>query len=93
MTPLAVEAEYWAFHYQESKATVEFDDDDENAASDFLAQAERDWEEHEKKMAAEAAAKAERGEQPEEAAPVAAKPFNQPVEQVEADADDWGPEE
>ena len=93
MTPMAVEAEYWAYHYQESKATVEFDDDDEGAAADFLAQAERDWEELEKKMAAEKAAKAERGEQPEEAAPNAVQTVSQPVAQVEADADDWGLEE
>ena len=90
MTPLAVEAEYWAFHYQESKATVEFDDDDENAASDFLAQAERDWEEHEKKMAAEKAAKGDSPVAAEERAP---EPDSQPAETPVADPEDWGPEE
>jgi hypothetical protein len=93
ITPEEIEAEWWAYHYEENKSGIEFDDDDENAHVDYLAQAERDWEEYEKKMAAEKAAKAERGEQPEEAALVSANPVNQPVAQVEADPDDWGPEE
>jgi hypothetical protein len=38
MTEEDIESEWWAYHYQESKASVEFDDDDENAASDYLAQ-------------------------------------------------------
>ncbi|MFM0165769.1 hypothetical protein PQR39_35735 [Paraburkholderia sediminicola] len=38
MTDEDIEAEWWAYHYQESKSSVEFDDDDENAANDYLAQ-------------------------------------------------------
>jgi hypothetical protein len=55
MTEEDIEAEWWAYHYQNSKASVEFDDDDENAASDYLAQVNAEAE------AAEAAAS---GEQP-----------------------------
>jgi hypothetical protein len=87
MTPLMVEAEYWAYNYQESKASVEFDDDDEGASDAYLQQIIAEAE-------AEEAAAAARGDQPaESAAPVAAKPVKQPVEQVEVDPDDWGPEE
>jgi hypothetical protein len=50
-----IEAEWWAFHYQESKASVEFDDDDENASEDYLAQITREAEEEEARAAAEAA--------------------------------------
>jgi hypothetical protein len=42
MTEEDIESEWWACHYQESKASVEFDDDDENASSDYLAQIERE---------------------------------------------------
>ena len=82
--------EWWAYHYQESKATVEFEDDDENAHVDYLAQAERDWEEHEKKMAAEKAAK---GEAPIPAEEHASETASQPAETPVADPEDWGPEE
>ena len=84
MTPQAIEAEYWAYTYEENKSGIEFDDDDENAASDYMAQ-----------IIAEAeAAAAARGEQPaESAAPVVANPVRQPVAEVEVDPDDWGPEE
>jgi len=86
MTPQAIEAEYWAYTYEENKSGIEFDDDDENAASDYMAQIIAEAE------AAEAAAA--RGEQPaESAAPVVAKRAKQPVAQVEVDLDDWGPEE
>ncbi len=84
MTPHALAAEYWAYHYEENKTGEEFDDDDEGAADAYMQQ-----------IIAEAeAAAAARGEQPAEStAPVAAKPVKQPVEQVEVDLDDWGPEE
>lgn len=90
MTPMAVEAEYWAYHYQESKATVEFDDDDEGAAAGFLAQAERDWDELEKKMAAE---KAANGDAPAPSDEAASDPVERPTEPPAIDPDDWGPEE
>jgi hypothetical protein len=47
MTEEDIESEWWACHYQNSKASVEFDDDDENASSDYLAQIEREAEEAE----------------------------------------------
>ena len=90
MTPMAVEAEYWAYHYQESKATVEFEDDDENAHVDYLAQAERDWEDHEKKMAAE---KAANGDATAPSDKPASDPLERPAEPPAIDPDDWGPEE
>jgi hypothetical protein len=87
MTPQAIEAEYWAWHYEENKTGEEFDDDDEGASDAYLQQIIAEAE------AAEAAAAA-RGEQPaESSAPVAVKPVKQPVAQVEIDPDDWGPEE
>jgi len=55
MTEGDIEAEWWAYHYQESKASVEFDDDDENASSDFLAQTIAEGEAAEAAAAAEAA--------------------------------------
>jgi hypothetical protein len=59
MTEEDIESEWWAFHYQESKASVEFDDDDENASSDYLAQITREAEEAEALAAASGSAQTE----------------------------------
>jgi hypothetical protein len=86
MTPHAIAAEYWAWHYEENKTGVEFDDD-EGASDAYLQQIIAEAE-------AEEAAAAARGEQPAESAPpVAEKPAKQPFAQAEVDPDDWGPEE
>jgi hypothetical protein len=61
MTEEDVEAEWWAYHYQESKASVEFDDDDEGAADDFLARTIAEGEAAEAAEAAAAAAAANGG--------------------------------
>jgi hypothetical protein len=42
-----IEAEWWAYHYEDSTASVEFDDDDENAAEDYKAKIIREGEEAE----------------------------------------------
>jgi hypothetical protein len=47
MTEEDIEAEWWAYKFQENKSSVEFDDDDENAASDYLTQINREAEEAE----------------------------------------------
>ena len=54
MTDGEIEAEWWAYHYQEGKTGEEFDDDEENAASDYLAQIEREAEAEEAAAAAAA---------------------------------------
>ncbi len=74
MTEEDIEAEWWAYHYQENKATVEFDDDDENAATDYLAQIKAEAE------AAEAAG----------LETAAATPVEQQEPQADPVPDDWG---
>lgn len=58
MTEEDIEAEWWAYHYQESKASEEYDDDNPDAANDYLAQITREAEEAEAAEAASAAAAA-----------------------------------
>lgn len=59
MTEEGIEAEYWAHHYTHSKVQEEYDDDNENASSDYLAQITREAEEAEAAEAAAAAAESE----------------------------------
>jgi hypothetical protein len=80
ITPEEIESEWWAVHFELNTATVEFDDDDENAATDYLAEIKRQAEE------AEAAAAA--GEPTPAAAPVAVQEGDpDPLESM-----DLGPE-
>jgi len=61
MTDEDIEAEYWAYHYQSGKTGEEFEDEDEGAADDYMAQIIREAEAEE---AAAAAAAAAGGSQP-----------------------------
>lgn len=90
MTPQAIEAEYWAYEYEENKSGIEFENDDENAHSDYLAAIIAEGEAAEAEAAAAAAA---RGEQPEPVETVATRVIEGPVAKEEVDLDDWGPEE
>lgn len=82
MTPEEIEAEFWAYHYDSNSATVEFDDDDEGAAMDYLAQVKAEAE-------AEEAAATARGEAPEpvaagEVSETQAEPATAPTEDPDA---------
>jgi hypothetical protein len=80
-----IEADYWAVHYRDSKVQEEYENDDENASSDYMAQITREAEEAEAAEAAAAAAGVTQAPEP------SAEPVSQPIAEPDLnDPDEWG---